>query len=152
MNDFVFVPLMLLAFDCGGRAGRERLQQQVHVNAPVAHMPAPMRCVTDASAVRRRRKGWVWMFRSTSFELSRVSRVLFLDAMENALKEFANGVRVNIKFTKEKYGPRYDHHRLALESLQQKSPVWFATFSHELYSKISTHQLCAPQECCRRAR
>ncbi|KAJ7822994.1 hypothetical protein B0H14DRAFT_1314786 [Mycena olivaceomarginata] len=64
---------------------------------------------------------------------------LVTDGMENALKEFASGVRVNIKFTTEEYGPRYGHHRQALESLKQKSPGWFAAFLHDLYSQIVQH-------------
>ncbi|KAJ7432718.1 hypothetical protein B0H11DRAFT_2229249 [Mycena galericulata] len=61
---------------------------------------------------------------------------LVTDAMENSLKEWATGVRIQVKFTEEEFGPRYLHHRAALVHLQTKSPTWFAQFQRGLYSKI----------------
>ncbi|KAJ7441187.1 hypothetical protein B0H11DRAFT_2292473 [Mycena galericulata] len=61
---------------------------------------------------------------------------LVTDGMENSLKEWATGVRIQIKFTEEEFGPRYQHHRAALLNLQMKSPTWFAQFQRSLYSKI----------------
>ncbi|KAJ7790993.1 hypothetical protein B0H14DRAFT_2937291 [Mycena olivaceomarginata] len=50
---------------------------------------------------------------------------LVTDGMENALKEWSTGVRIQIKFTEEEFGPRYQHHRATLLNLQTKSPTWF---------------------------
>ncbi|KAJ7474645.1 hypothetical protein B0H11DRAFT_2282201 [Mycena galericulata] len=61
---------------------------------------------------------------------------LVTGAMENALKEWATGVRITIKFTEEEFAPRYQHHQAALLNLQAKSPTWFAQFQRDLYSKI----------------
>ncbi|KAJ7064423.1 hypothetical protein B0H15DRAFT_794656 [Mycena belliarum] len=57
-------------------------------------------------------------------------------AMENSLKEYASGIRVQIKFTEEEY----QHHRASLLNLQLKSPTWFTQFQHNLYVKI----VCVP--------
>ncbi|KAJ7474547.1 hypothetical protein B0H11DRAFT_2195260 [Mycena galericulata] len=56
--------------------------------------------------------------------------------MENSLKEWAMGVRIQIKLTEEEFRPRYQHHRAALLNLQMKLPTWFAQFQRSLYSKI----------------
>ncbi|KAJ7165495.1 hypothetical protein C8R43DRAFT_986567 [Mycena crocata] len=56
--------------------------------------------------------------------------------IENALKEYASGVPVTIKFTEEECGPRYNHHLKALLSLQTKSPIFFADFLRKLYTQI----------------
>ncbi|KAJ6449732.1 hypothetical protein C8R45DRAFT_947184 [Mycena sanguinolenta] len=61
---------------------------------------------------------------------------LVTDAMENALKEWATGVRIGIKFTEAEFGPRYQHYRTALLNLQAKSPTWFSQFQCGLYTKI----------------
>ncbi|KAJ6473476.1 hypothetical protein DFH09DRAFT_1218922 [Mycena vulgaris] len=61
---------------------------------------------------------------------------LVTGGMENSVKEWATGVRLQIKFTEDEFGPRYEHHRAALLNLQQKSPTWFAQFQRNLYSKI----------------
>ncbi|KAJ7787437.1 hypothetical protein B0H14DRAFT_3505440 [Mycena olivaceomarginata] len=61
---------------------------------------------------------------------------LVTDGMENALKEWSTGVRIQIKFTEEEFGPRYQHHRATLLNLQTKSPTWFTQFQRNLYSKI----------------
>ncbi|KAJ7824922.1 hypothetical protein B0H13DRAFT_1918894 [Mycena leptocephala] len=61
---------------------------------------------------------------------------LVTGAMENSLKEYASGVRVQIKFTEEEFAPRYQHHRASLLNLQSKSPTWFAQFQRNLYVKI----------------
>ncbi|KAJ7809959.1 hypothetical protein B0H14DRAFT_2864777 [Mycena olivaceomarginata] len=50
---------------------------------------------------------------------------LVTDGMENALKEWSTGVRIQIKFTEEEFGPRYQHHRATLLNLQTKSPTCF---------------------------
>ncbi|KAJ6506001.1 hypothetical protein DFH09DRAFT_1200522 [Mycena vulgaris] len=61
---------------------------------------------------------------------------LVTGGMENSLKEWATGIRIQIKFTEDEFGPRYEHHRAALLNLQEKSPTWFAQFQRNLYSKI----------------
>ncbi|KAJ6471093.1 hypothetical protein C8R47DRAFT_748776 [Mycena vitilis] len=61
---------------------------------------------------------------------------LVTGAYENALQEWATGVRIKIKYTEEAFASRYEHHRAALLNVQTKSPTWFAKFQHELYAKI----------------
>ncbi|KAJ7939776.1 hypothetical protein B0H13DRAFT_2300488 [Mycena leptocephala] len=61
---------------------------------------------------------------------------LVTGAMENALKEYATGVRIQIKFIEEEFAPRYQHHQAALLHLKSKSPTRFAQFQRGLYSKI----------------
>ncbi|KAJ6522541.1 hypothetical protein DFH09DRAFT_1372661 [Mycena vulgaris] len=56
--------------------------------------------------------------------------------MLNSLLEWSTGVRIQIKFTEEEFGPQYQRHRAALLNLQAKSPTWFAQFQRNLYSKI----------------
>ncbi|KAJ7097474.1 hypothetical protein C8R44DRAFT_889380 [Mycena epipterygia] len=54
---------------------------------------------------------------------------LVTDARENLLKEWGTGVRVQVKFTEEEFGPRYLHHRAALRGLYSKI-VSNTSFSH----------------------
>ncbi|KAJ7201713.1 hypothetical protein GGX14DRAFT_655939 [Mycena pura] len=61
---------------------------------------------------------------------------LVTGVMENALSEWASGVRITVKYSEEGFAARYQHHRAALLNLQTKSPNWFAQFQHGLYAKI----------------
>ncbi|KAJ7236366.1 hypothetical protein C8J57DRAFT_1247859 [Mycena rebaudengoi] len=63
---------------------------------------------------------------------------LVTGGMEASLKEWATGVRVQVKFTEEEFAPRYQRHLAALLNIQEKSPTWFAQFQHNLYTKIVT--------------
>ncbi|KAJ7625427.1 hypothetical protein B0H17DRAFT_1188111 [Mycena rosella] len=62
--------------------------------------------------------------------------VIVTGAMRNSLSEWSTGVRIQIKFTEEEFGPQYQRHRAALLNLQAKSPTWSAQFQRELYVKI----------------
>ncbi|KAJ7730370.1 hypothetical protein DFH07DRAFT_781640 [Mycena maculata] len=81
-------------------------------------------------------KQWFDSLKSKAFLLYKGLGLIILIQMENSLKEWATGVHIQIKFTKEEFGPRYWHHRATLLNLQQKSPTWFAQFQHNLYAKI----------------